>query len=404
MMRKSILMILPLAPWPARHSGVSIRYYPIIEHLASRYTVDIFVHGELRSQVPEDPLLQSLDRCVVEYNNTRPPCLTDRFVTLTEAFSPFGHPYRFARYHDSALYDRLRKFVVGRRYDTVLWVVSDHRRVLDRLRSDLGSSRVVYDSVDSPYLHYSRHLKSRNVGGLLHAFDLWKTRRWERALLRGVDGAAYISQPDAMACAAGGCRPSQVIPNGIYTADEMTSAVPEEPAAACLGFLGNMGYSPNVLAARRLHDRIFVPLKSEFPTLKLMIIGRSPAPEIRRLAGPDVVVTGTLDSIWPCVSKVTVFVYPMLAGAGLQNKILEAMHAAKPVVTTAISLNSIGANHGSEILCGDTDEELRLHTRTLLCDKQLARDLGIHGKQYVDRTFEMSNVLELFEKFLFPAG
>src|SRR5436305_1630163 len=63
MMRKSILMVLPLAPWPARQSGVSIRYYPIIEHLASRYTVDIFVHGELRSQVPEDPLLESLDRC-----------------------------------------------------------------------------------------------------------------------------------------------------------------------------------------------------------------------------------------------------------------------------------------------------------------------------------------------------
>src|SRR3569833_4692386 len=101
-------MVFPLAPWPPRHSGVSIRYYPVIKHLVTRHTVDIFVHGELRAEVPEDPLLESLDRFVIEYNNTQPPCFTDRLLTLTEAFSPFGHPYRFAKYHAGALHVRLR--------------------------------------------------------------------------------------------------------------------------------------------------------------------------------------------------------------------------------------------------------------------------------------------------------
>jgi len=320
-----------------------------------------------------------------------------------EAFSPFGQPYRFAKYHTDALCDRLRKFVAGRNYDTVLWVVSDNRRVLDKLRSDLGDSRVVYDSVDSPYLHYLRYLKSHDVGSAWHAFDLWKTRRWERGLLRNVDGSAYISSPDASACVNGSSLRPQVIPNGIYTADETVTPGLEGSDVPCIGFLGNMGYSPNVRAARRLHDQIFLSLKKDFPNLKLMIIGRSPAPEIARLAGPDVIVTGTVDSIWPYVSQVSVFVYPMLAGAGLQNKILEAMHVAKPVVTTAICLDSIGARDGHEILSGETDEELRRHTQTLLRDKQRARDIGLHGKQYVDRTFEMSSVLERFERFLFPA-
>lgn len=397
---KSMLVVLPLAPWPARDNGVSIRYYPIIEHLATRHSIDVYVHGELRSAVPRDPILDSLHRVIIEHANRRSPRAGDRLLTLVEAFSPFGQPYHYAKYHADALYERLRKFVAGRKYDTVLWVTCEYRRVLNRLRPELSGARIVYDSVDSPYLHYSRHLKSHDVHSAWRAYDLWKTRRWERALLSGVDSSAYVSLPDASACANSSLR-AQVIPNGIYTANEQVSCEPEGSDPACIGFLGHMGYTPNVRAARRLHDQIFLPLKKEIPNLKLTIIGRSPAPEIVELAGPDVVVTGTVDSIWPYISRVTVFVYPMFAGAGLQNKILEAMHAAKPVVTTPISLNSIGARNGDEILCGDTDEELRRQTLKLLRNTQLARNIALHGKRYVDRTFELSSVLDRFERFLF---
>ena len=143
-------------------------------------------------------------------------------------------------------------------------------------------------------------------------------------------------------------------------------------------------------------------MKQEFLDLNLMIIGRAPVAEVMALSGPDVEVTGTVDSIWPYIARVTVFVYPMIGGAGLQKKILEAMHAGKPVVTTEICLKSIGAREGEEILIGRTDEELRIHTRTLLQNPQYARELGMRGKAYVDRTFDMSRVLERFEQFLIP--
>ena len=161
-----------------------------------------------------------------------------------------------------------------------------------------------------------------------------------------------------------------------------------------------MGYRPNVRGSLLLHEKVFLPLKREFPDLKLMIIGRSPVDKVRALSGPDVEVTGTVDSIWPYIAQVNVFVYPMVAGAGLQNKIMEAMHAGKPVVTTEICLKSIGAREGEEILVGRTEEELRSHTRTLLKNPQYAYELGMRGKAYVDRTFDMSHVLERFERFL----
>lgn len=397
---KSILMVFPIAPWPARANGVSIRYYPLLERLASKHAIDVFVHSDLRGTVPDDPLLRDLRSFAVEHVSSRPPTLVDRTTTVMEMFSPFGRPYRFARYHSGTVLRSLRQFTAGRRYDTILWVTHEHRQLLERLRADFRGARIVYDGVDSPFLHYSREPRPPGLPPLVHRFDLRKTRRWERGLLEGVDAAAYISEPDAAASDDRRDPRIQVIPNGIYLAGEELTAA--EPATRSLGFLGNMGYSPNIRACLRLHESVFVPLRREFSDLRLLIIGREPVPDVSALSGPDVEVTGTVESIWPHIARVSVFVYPMVAGAGLQNKILEAMHAGKPVVTTEICVNSIGAREGREILVGRSDEEIRAHTRALLRDPAYARELGLRGKSYVDRTFDMACVLQRFERFLIP--
>lgn len=396
---KRILMVFPAAPWPPRNNGVSIRYYPIIEHLARKHAVDVYVHGERRSGIPEDPILKVLNCVKIDNAISLPPAPVDRLLTLAENLSPFGQTHNFSKYHTDVVYDRLRQFVAGRKYDTVLWVAYEYRQVLSRLRPYLSGARIVYDSVDSPYLYRERQLKARGAIDALGKFDLWKTRRWEQSLLRDVDATAYISKVDASAGCVG--RETHIIPNGIYTANEHAVLEPNDAGAPCIGYLGDMSYRPNVLAAKRLHDQIFRPMKKDVPNLKLLIIGRSPDPTITDLAGPDVTVTGTVDSIWPHIAKVTAFVYPLSTGSGLQNKILEAMHASKPVVTTDICLASIGAKNGSEILAGNTDEEIRAQTLRLLRDRELAHDIAMRGKRYVDSTYEMSSVIDKFERFLF---
>lgn len=398
---KSVLMVFPLVPWPARANGYSIRYYPVLERLSRRLEIDLFVHNSGPCAESHDPVVSALRRVVIQKSNLRPPALVDRFFTVTEVLSPFGRPYQFARYHAEHVYRQLVDFVAGRKYDSVLWVGCDHREVLARLKPQLHGARLVYDSIDSPYLHYSREPRPGGLMRLWRDFDLWKTRRWENRLLSGVDAAAYISTPDATAALNGRSTRALVIPNGIYLAGDEVSSVAQSSAAA-LGFLGNMGYAQNVKGAMRLHEGIFMPLRQEFGDLRLMIIGRSPVAEVRALAEPAVEVTGTVESIWPYIARVSVFVFPMVGGAGLQNKILEAMHAGKPVVTTEICLKSIGAREGDEILIGRTEEELRAHVRALLRDPAYAKELGLRGKAYVDRTFDISRVLGQFERFLLP--
>lgn len=397
--KREILIILPAAPWPARMNGISIRYYPLIESLARRHHVDLFVHSELRDVPPDDPLIKALRNVTVKHKSAQPPRILDRIITLAEALSPFGEPYRFARYHTQIVGQYLREFTAGRHYDTVLWVMYEYRRALTQLKARFPAARFVYDSIDSPYLLHLREPYEPHAINPWRKYDLWKTRRWERSLLNGVHSTSYISQPDAAAASGSSTAKTEVIPNGIYLAEEPQQPA-TEPSGPSIGFLGNMAYAPNVQGALALHEAVFLPLKQEFPGLRLAIIGRDPVYEVRTLAAPDVEITGTVKSIWPHIANVGVFVYPMTAGAGLQNKILEAMHAGKPVVTTEICLNSLGAREGEEILVGRTAEELRAHTRALLRDPKYAQELGRRGKTYVDRTFNINQVLAQFERFL----
>jgi hypothetical protein len=120
-----------------------------------------------------------------------------------------------------------------------------------------------------------------------------------------------------------------VVPNGIFHAD----APPLARASAAnkvIGFLGDMSYGPNISVALLLAERIFPRIRSRLGDATLLIIERDPVPSIRRLDGPAISVTGTVENIWPYVARANIFVFPMFEESGLQNKILEAMLCRGP--------------------------------------------------------------------------
>jgi glycosyltransferase involved in cell wall biosynthesis len=168
-----------------------------------------------------------------------------------------------------------------------------------------------------------------------------------------------------------------------------------------IGYLGHMGYRPNVDAALHLYQEVFLPLKMHIPDLRLIIIGRGPTDQLRRLADESVMVTGEVQNIWEYIHKVRVFVFPMTSGAGLQNKVLEVMYAGKPVVTTDICMNSVGAQNGIELLAANDSKEIRDYTQALLTDDALATRIGSAGQAFVRQHFEISHVVDTYEALLF---
>jgi glycosyltransferase involved in cell wall biosynthesis len=115
---------------------------------------------------------------------------------------------------------------------------------------------------------------------------------------------------------------------------------------------------------------------------------------VRELAGPDIAVPGWVEDFPGLLRGADVFVAPMRFVAGVQNKVLEAMAAGTPVVTSPAVASAIGAEDGVHLCTGRTPEELAAHVIALIRDPARAHALGAAGRALVAERFSWSSVLE----------
>lgn len=378
-----LLVVMPDVPYPPRENGFTIRYFPIIDYLSRRHSVDL-VAITVRSDVEAESehMRRQLNRlCIIDQSTKPPQSPWRKIVTRIRSWLPWNTPLQFVHYEAADHIRRIMDFAGGHVYDAVVWVTSSHADYIRYLKPAIDSKRWVIDFIDSPSLFSSR---KRGSSPLLE-YEKWHMKLWEARLIRSADVPVYISPVDARTVPGvltGGKTP-HVIPNGIYVEDYVEDRL-DSVSSMSIGFLGNMAYRPNVQAALTLYERIYLPLKERLPELELYIIGRAPAEEVKALGDNEsIFVTGTVDSIWPYVNSVSVFVLPLDAGAGQQNKILEVMYAGRPVVASRISNGGIGAVHEQNILiCGQDLNEWVDSTCELLTDRAKAERLGQAGRQF----------------------
>jgi len=399
--KPSLLFVLPIVPWPIRRDGISLRFAPIIAHLAQHYEVDILVLAEEDEPLPSS---RSLEQChaldIIPVPMTSLPRWLRRIRAAWYGISPLGPPLSFSRYATRLLDRALLSYLEDKDYSVVIWATR-HLDVACRICQRYPRTRFVIDVVDSPALFSFRNA-STNLGlRLVTRYEGWKWHRLERRAQEAFDATIYISNVDAQVVRAGPAARVHVVPNGIFHADAPPLAATVPPGRT-VGFLGNMSYEPNISAALRLAQRIFPRILSRLGDATLLIIGRDPAPVISQLGGPGISVTGTVDNIWPYIARANVFVFPMIEGTGLQNKILEAMYARVPVVTTRIAANGMGAGNGEHLLVGDTDDEIAGHALKILCDSQYSADLAERARAFVLREFSWPAILPRYEAIIAP--
>jgi glycosyltransferase involved in cell wall biosynthesis len=198
-----------------------------------------------------------------------------------------------------------------------------------------------------------------------------------------------------------------VVPNGI----NIPSGISKEPISLPspnIGFLGNMGYSPNVEAVEWLYKEVFSPLREIHPELTLVVIGRYPSPSIRTLGEkPGVIVTGAVDDIWEYINAIDLFLFPLLRGAGLKNKILEAMYAGRPVLTTNIGNEGIDAVDGRDLVICRTPDDFRREASRLQGSPRERARIGASAHTFVEKNFSWDGILRDYEDVVlgpFPGG
>ena len=153
-----------------------------------------------------------------------------------------------------------------------------------------------------------------------------------------------------------------------------------------------------------LATQIFPVVRQRVSDAKLFLVGRKPVSCLRTLAGADITVTGDVPDMLPYLHRATVYVAPHFTGAGTRTKLLEAMAAGLPIVTTTIGIEGIQAVHEQDILLADTVHDLSLLVEDLLRDQDAQRRIGAGARRLAEERYDWGTCLQpldsLYESLL----
>lgn len=268
-----------------------------------------------------------------------------------------------------------------------------------RIKSRFSDVPLVWDSVDCiSYLFKQASNQSRGAfGKIVSILELKRTQKAEGQLVCDFDHVLVTSSVDKNALlelAPVGDQPSPVsiLSNGV---DLKYYQPPHDirKDSNTIVFSGKMSYHANIAMAAYLVREIMPRIWQKKRDICLKIVGKDPPREIKNLAAnPLITVTGTVEDIRPYLWGATVAAVPLVYGAGIQNKILEAMASGTSVVTTSRTLSALHVAPGKDVLVADSPDEFAVKILQLIEDPKLRSEIGSRGLAYVRKYHDWKNI------------
>jgi polysaccharide biosynthesis protein PslH len=264
---------------------------------------------------------------------------------------------------------------------------------------------LVVDYVDDMVLTFRR--AQHAAPNLRERLRAWKCAyvfgRFEAETMRRAAHCVMVGDEDAASFARVSPQvPVSVIANGVDTAYFAPDGSAARPGH--LVFEGTMSFPPNEQAALHLVRDIMPRVWQRRPEATLALVGRDPAPVLRALAAdPRVAVTGSVPDVRRHVREAEVFVCPLVSGAGIKNKLLQAWAMERPVVATSMSIGGLAARDGEELLVRDGAAAFADGVLTLLDDAALRARLGAAGRRAALERFAWSAMAGKLEALLASA-
>ena len=216
---------------------------------------------------------------------------------------------------------------------------------------------------------------------------------FEQRALSEFDAHIAVSERDAEALRS--MNPSAkvfVIENGVdssYYASERS----ESPARNRIVFVGSMDYHANVEGVVRFARDVWPAIYQQKPDLVFTIVGKDPAPAVRDLSSiKKIEVTGSVADVRPYYREAVAAIVPLNVGGGSRLKILEAMAAGVPVVSTTLGAEGLHVRDGEDILIADGEDLLTKGVIELVNDEKLRARLISGGHALVAESYDWARL------------
>ncbi|WP_245841517.1 TIGR03087 family PEP-CTERM/XrtA system glycosyltransferase [Sphingomonas lenta] len=362
-----LLFLAHRAPFPPDR-GDKIRSFHVLRHLAERARVHLVAFGE--GETDREPTRELAERLA---SWTIVPRVKSRGRALAEALAT-GRPVSLTVFADRRLAAAVERV---RREHAVATTYAFSGQM-----AQYASGRIIMDFVDVDSAKFAQ-MAERARGPMR-----WVLRRearllggYERAVAERAEASLFVTDAEAALFRAGGGGGKVLaVENGIDSRLFDPAAVePVRRAGPLIVFTGQMDYPPNIEAVAWFAERVLPTVRARHPDATFAIVGRAPTTRVRALAGEGVLVTGEVPDVRPWLAAANVVVAPLRLARGVQNKVLEAMAMARPVLASPAAAE--GIDHAGTLRFAD--EDFAGAVCDLLGDRAAAEALGTQARAQV---------------------
>jgi glycosyltransferase involved in cell wall biosynthesis len=377
-----VLVVSPFLPYPGvPHAGGKLVYF-LLQTLAEKYSVSLvsrYYPGEERHFGDLRKVLSGLELV--------PASGPAKAGSLPSLWRTVRSYYRLCR--------MAREILKRERFD-VCQVEFTETGVFWTPTGDVPAVLTCHDIIAKPA--FRRYAAS---GGILRGLQwcVWKTKnRMEKRTLSKFARVFTLSEVDrewAERLYPG--VPIRVLryPGGLGFAGLARKEVPGR-----ILFLGALNRPQNIESVRYFREKVWPAVRERVPGAEFRVAGGGGSDELRSelSSDPRVVITDFVEDIEQEYKSAAVFVAPILTGGGVIVKILDALAAGVPVVTTPYGNEGIRAGEGNEILVGGDPRSFAAHVLSLLERPGLRDSLGRAGKLFAERNFSPGSFAAVLEE------
>jgi glycosyltransferase involved in cell wall biosynthesis len=383
-----LLSLSPHRIYPPRH-GTATREFHLARELAARHEVTVvgFVNagGEMIASRPQLPF------AYVEL-----PWSPVRSGRLARWFRRFGMLQLSGASPENRA--KLREIIENRGIEAA---IVQNLPLVDLLPELCGVPIVwvedgIFSDLRHPSLKSDRNLY-RRIQDWLEYFRWRRLEAWAR---RKAEVLIAVSEPEAeiLRRRLRGMRPLVVVPNAVNVAD--FSDTPRHPLGAQALFVGSRWYA-NIEALEFFVRKVMPRVRERVPQFRLVVAGEVCGSRELRLGDVDALhMAGFVEDLRPLYAAAAVFVAPLLRGHGTRIKILEAMAAGVPVVSTAKGAEGLDLEPGKHLLVASDPDAFAAAVVRLIEDRDLAGRISADARDAVRARYDSRNAAACMERAL----
>lgn len=377
-----ILFLSHRVPFPPDR-GDKIRSHHLLKGLAEIAPVHVATFGETAQDMAQKKALKAVAKSHLLKHRQRPLWLAGIEALVT------GKPVSLSAFEDLAISNYVRKTLRDHRVDTI-FVFSGQ---MGQYIPDDFRGRVIVDLCDVDSAKFEAYAEA-GQRRWINAREARLLARQEERLAHRADTMLLISDNEAglLTGRIEDATGTNIVALGNGIDADFFDPAPvglqqdlEEGEDPQLVFTGQMDYPPNVAAVEWVMAEVMPRLRQRYSRARFHIVGRAPGSALKSRHGENGVrVWGEVADVRPFLKSADVVLAPLLIARGVQNKVLEAMAMARPVVLTPAAATGIDATPGRDFIVAELMGEAFVHQiSALVGEPSRSEGIGRAARQFV---------------------